>query len=169
VRVALDGELRLQDRPEGAGEACRKILATLPSWFGIPASVENYVAVADRSPTVIASLESREVGLLTLVRHSRYAAEVYVMGVLPDFHRQGIGQALLQYAEGMLAADGVEFLQVKTLGLSKPDAGYENTRAFYFTCGFRPLEEFPDLWDSDNPALQMIKMVPGRYHHQPQT
>jgi GNAT superfamily N-acetyltransferase len=161
VRVVLHGELRLQDRPAGAGETRRKILKALPSWFGIPASIQNYVAVADRSPTVIASLDSGEVGLLTLVRHSPYAAEVYVMGVLPDFHRQGIGQALLQYAEGMLAADGVEFLQVKTLGPNKPDAGYENTRAFYFSCGFRPLEEFPDLWDPDNPALQMIKIVPG--------
>ena len=100
-------------------------------------------------------------GLLTLVRHSPYSAEVYVMGVLPDFHRQGIGQSLLQYAEAVLAIDGVEFLQVKTLGPSKPDAGYENTRAFYFRCGFRPLEEFPDLWDPDSPALQMIKVVPG--------
>ena len=83
------------------------------------------------------------------------------MGVLPDFHRQGIGQALLQYAEGMLAADGVEFLQVKTLSPSKPDAGYESTRAFYVRYGFRPVEEFPDLWGPDNPALQMIKVVPG--------
>jgi GNAT superfamily N-acetyltransferase len=158
--VALQGELQLQDRPAGAGDTCRNILGALPSWFGIPASVENYVAVADRSPTVIASLEGREIGMLTVVRHSPYAAELYVMGVLPDFHRQGVGQALLQYAEGMLAADGVGFLQVKTLSPSKPDAGYENTRAFYFSCGFRPLEEFPDLWGPDDPALQMIKIVP---------
>jgi len=123
--------------------------------------VEDYVAVADRSPTVIASLNGREVGLLTLVKHSPYSAEVYVMGVLPEFHRQGVGQAMLQYAEGMLAIDGVQFLQVKTVGPSKPDAGYEKTRAFYFRCGFRPLEEFPDLWDTENPALQMIKVVPG--------
>jgi GNAT superfamily N-acetyltransferase len=123
--------------------------------------VEHYVAVADRSPTVVASLGSREVGLLTLVRHSPYAAEVYVMGVLPDLHRQGIGQALLRYAEGLLVADGVEFLQVKTLGPSKPDAGYEDTRSFYLRCGFRPVEEFPDVWGPDNPALQMIKNVPG--------
>ena len=98
-------------------------------------------------------------GLLTLVRHSRYGAEVYVMAVLPELHRQGIGRALLRHAEGMLAADGVEFLQVKTLAPSKPDDGYDKTRAFYFACGFRPLEEFPDLWDPQNPALQMIKVV----------
>ncbi len=129
-------------------------------WFGIPASVEDYVATADRSPTVVASLGDEDVGLLTLVRHSHHAAEVYVMAVLPQLHRQGIGRALLRHAEDILAADGVEFLQVKTLSPSKPDDGYDKTRAFYLAYGFRPLEEFPTLWDADNPALQMIKVIP---------
>jgi GNAT superfamily N-acetyltransferase len=135
-------------------------LKTLPTWFGIPASVEDYIATADRSPTVVASLGDEDVGLLTLVRHSPYAAEVYVMAVLPDLHRKGIGRALLGHAEEMLAADGVEFLQVKTLAPSKHDDGYEKTRAFYLAYGFRPLEEFRELWDADNPALQMIKAIP---------
>ena len=99
-------------------------------------------------------------GLLTLVRHSPYAAEIYVMAVLPEFHRRGIGQALLGHAEAMLAAEGVEFLQVKTLAPSKPDQGYDETRAFYQANGFRELEEFPELWDPGNPALQMIKAIP---------
>jgi GNAT superfamily N-acetyltransferase len=129
-------------------------------WFGIAASVEDYIATADRSPTVIASLGNEDVGFLTLVRHSRYAAEVSVMAVLPERHRQGIGRALLGYAEGMLAADGVEFLQVKTLAPSRPDVGYDKTRAFYLAQGFRPLEEFRDLWGAENPALQMIKVIP---------
>jgi GNAT superfamily N-acetyltransferase len=152
----------LRDRSTGAGQTCRRILDSLPTWFGIPASVENYVAVADRSPTIVANLETTEVGLLTLIRHSPYAAEIYVMGVLPQFHRQGVGQAMLGHAEEILASEGVEFLQVKTLSPSRPDAGYEKTRAFYFSCGFRALEEFPDLWDPENPALQMIKVVPAR-------
>jgi hypothetical protein len=66
---------------------------------------------------------------------------------------------MLSHAETILAANGVEFLQVKTLAPSKPDEGYEKTRAFYLAYGFRPLEEFRDLWDADNPALQMIKVV----------
>jgi len=158
--VAADGELRIRDQLVGAAETCRRILITLPTWFGIPASVEDYVAAADRSPTVIASLGDEDVGLLTLLRHSRYAAEVYVMAVLPEFHRQGIGRALLGHAETMLAADGVEFLQVKTLAPSKPYDGYDKTRTFYLAYGFRPLEEFRDLWDEENPALQMIKVIP---------
>jgi ribosomal protein S18 acetylase RimI-like enzyme len=135
-------------------------LVTLPTWFGIPAAVEDYVARADRLPTVIASLGDRDVGLVTLVRHSPYAAEVYVMAVLPQLHRRGIGKALLGHAEGVLAAEGVEFLQVKTLAPSKPDEVYDKTRAFYRANGFRALEEFSDLWDSENPALQMIKAIP---------
>ena len=82
------------------------------------------------------------------------------MAVLPELHRQGIGRALLEHAEGILAADGVEFLQVKTLAPSKPDDGYDKTRAFYLAYGFRPLQEFRDLWDAENPALQMIKVIP---------
>jgi GNAT superfamily N-acetyltransferase len=158
--MATDGELRVRVQPVGAGETCRRILKTLPTWFGIPASVEDYIAAADRSPTVIASIGDEDVGLLTLVKHSRYAAEVYVMAVLPELHRQGIGRALLRGAEGMLAVEGVEYLQVKTLAASKPDDGYDKTRAFYLAYGFRPLEEFRDLWDAENPALQMIKVIP---------
>lgn len=158
--MTLRRELRLRDQSKGAGDTCRKILVALPTWFGIPASVEDYVARADRSPTVIASQGDRDVGLLTLVRHSPYAAEIYVMAVLPEFHRRGIGQALLGHAEAMLAAEGVEFLQVKTLAPSKPDQGYDETRAFYQANGFRELEEFPELWDPGNPALQMIKAIP---------
>ena len=160
VRMAVDGELRIREQLVGIRENCRRILRTLPTWFGIPASVEDYVATADRSPTVIASLGDEDVGLLTHVRHSRYAAEVYVMAVRPEHHRRGIGRALLRHAERTLATDGVEFLQVKTLAPSKADAGYDKTRAFYLTYGFRPLEEFQDLWDAENPALQMIKVIP---------
>jgi hypothetical protein len=66
---------------------------------------------------------------------------------------------MLQHLESELARRGVEFLQVKTLSASRPDVGYDKTRAFYLAYGFRPLEEFPLLWDSANPALQLVKSV----------
>ena len=143
----------------GCGAICGSILDALPHWFGIPESVADYVAVADRAPSVVASTGGRDIGITTVVRHSPYAAEVYVMGVLPEYHRHGVGRAMLRAAEARLAREGVEFLQVKTLSPSKPDDGYERTRAFYLAYGFRPLEEFPLLWNPDNPALQLIKTV----------
>jgi ribosomal protein S18 acetylase RimI-like enzyme len=157
--VALRDDIELRIEAAGAGATCRRILGTLPSWFGIPASVEDYVAVADRSLTVVASREDQDVGFLTLLPHGPSAAEIYVMGVIPEEHRQGIGRMLLAEAEARLATAGVEFLQVKTLSSRKSDEGYDKTRAFYLSRGFRLLEELPAIWGPDNPAVQMIKAI----------
>jgi ribosomal protein S18 acetylase RimI-like enzyme len=81
--------------------------------------------VADRSPTVIASIDGEDIGILTLAHHSPYASEVYVMAILPEYHRRGIGRTMLKNVEGSLARAGVEFLQVKTLSATHPDEGYE--------------------------------------------
>jgi GNAT superfamily N-acetyltransferase len=143
----------------GVGATCRAILDLLPTWFGIPASNDDYVRTAETHPGVVASVDGADVGILTLVRHSPWAAEVHLMAVVPERHRRGVGTAMLRRVEELLAADGVEFLQVKTLSASREDAGYAKTRAFYLAYGFRPLEELPDLWGPDNPALQMIKAV----------
>ncbi len=78
------------------------------------------MAVADRSPTVIASLDGEDIGFLTLVHHSPYASEVYVMAIVPDYHRCGIGRTMLKHVEASLARAGVEFLQVKTLSATHP-------------------------------------------------
>ena len=47
-------------------------------------------------------------------------------------------------------------LSVKTLGPSRPDAGYAGTRRFYGALGFQPVEELLDLWPG-NPCLIMVK------------
>ena len=86
------------------------------------------------------------------------------MGVLPEHHRIGIGRAILDEAESWLAERDITYLQVKTLSPRSADEGYAATRAFYFGCGFRPLEEMPELWGADQPALQMIKTVPPSAH-----
>jgi GNAT superfamily N-acetyltransferase len=153
--------LALRMQQEGAGAACADILASLPHWFGFPQSVADYVESADTHPTVVATMDGRDCGILTLRVHTPYAAEIVVMGVLPGQHRGGIGRAMLNAAESWLAERDITYLQVKTLSPRSADEGYAATRAFYFGCGFRPLEEMPDLWGRDSPALQMIKTVPA--------
>jgi GNAT superfamily N-acetyltransferase len=154
-------ELVVREVPAGAGggAVCRTILATLPTWFGIDEANEAYADHAEAHPTLVASVDGVDVGLLVLERHTAYAAEVYLMGVRPEHHRQGIGRSLLARAEAQLVAEGVEYLQVKTLDASHPDPGYEETRAFYRRMGFRPLEVFPTLWDPTQPALQLVKRL----------
>jgi len=131
----------------------------LPGWFGIESAILFYLKEIERLPTLLAWKAELPVGFLTYERFREYCAEFIVMGVLPEFHRQGIGRVLFERAECLLRGEGVEFAQLKTLSDSHPDLGYAKTRAFYLALGYRPLQEFPLLWGGDSPCLQMIKRL----------
>jgi chloramphenicol 3-O-phosphotransferase/ribosomal protein S18 acetylase RimI-like enzyme len=145
----------------GLSAICEPILRALPAWFGIERAVQQYIHDIETSPTILANVNSDVLGFLTLKVHNPHAAEIHVMGVLPEAHHQGIGRTMLERAEAYLHQQGIEYLQVKTLSASHPDAGYAKTRAFYQAMGFRPLEELPDFWDAENPCLMMIKKLAG--------
>lgn len=159
TRGSATGGVVIREMASGSGQTCSRFLAALPHWFGIPDAVTDYVEKCEHGATTIASIQEQDVGLLNLRIHTAYAAEVWLMAVLPQHHRQGIGRALLEHAERTLIDGGIEYLQVKTLSAAKPDDGYERTRAFYLACGFRPLEEFPTLWGEQNPAVMMVKAL----------
>jgi GNAT superfamily N-acetyltransferase len=142
---------------QGGGVTCAELMSTVPHWFGIPESNEQYRGLADRNPTVIAMQGGRATGFLTFVRHSEHAAEVAVMAVRPELHRNGIGRKLIAAAEDRLRSEGVEYLQVKTLSASARDEPYLRTLTFYTALGFRVLEEMPALWDAGNPATLLVK------------
>jgi hypothetical protein len=65
----------------------------------------------------------------------------------------------MNQAQDWLKHQGVEYLQVKTLGPSRSDENYDKTRAFYLAMGFTPLEEIPQIWDENNPCLILIKRL----------
>ena len=152
-------ELEIQGPLLGQSERCEPILRALADWFGIEEATRQYVADTAVLPTFLATVDNQPIGFLTLKQHTPYAAEIHVMAILPEWHRQGVGRALLAASEAYLCHIGVEFLQVKTLSSKHPDEGYGRTRQFYLAMGFRPLEEFPTLWGEANPCLQLIKKL----------
>lgn len=133
---------------------CESILGELPEWFGFEEVNAAYIRDVAELPTFAVGDDA----FICLKQHTPRAAEVYVMGVRPARHGQGLGKALLAVAEDYLRARGVEYLQVKTLGPSFPDKGYARTRAFYQARGFVPLEELLDLWE-ENPCLLLVKRL----------
>jgi N-acetylglutamate synthase-like GNAT family acetyltransferase len=143
----------------GGSSDCERILRALPDWFGLEASIQGYAAIIPTLPTFLAKVDDKIIGFLSLKLHNPYSAEVYVMGVLQAFHHGGIGRALMENAERYAKSQQIEYLQVKTLGPSDDDANYVKTRAFYGAMGFRPLEEFTQIWDEDNPCLVMVKRI----------
>lgn len=145
-------------RPLQSGEAgiCERILRALPGWFGIEEAIVQYLKDVVVMETVVAEVSGAPVGFLTLNRHNDHSAEIHVIGVLPEHHGRGIGRTLVEHAERTLRDRGVAYLQVKTLGPSRPDPEYERTRGFYEHVGFHALEE-TNLWGDVNPCLIYVK------------
>jgi GNAT superfamily N-acetyltransferase len=143
----------------GKGAICAAILVTLPDWFGIESSNAAYVRDVE-GMAMFAAFDGREpVGFLALNQHSPEVFENHVLGVRPQFHRQGLGRALMTRAEDYARGRAARLLTVKTLAPSHPDPGYALTRKFYQAMGFFPLEEFPTLWNPENPCLLMAKIL----------
>ena len=143
--------------PQRRSMICNDILRALPDWFGVEQSIVDYVNQARDRPFYAAFDGSQPVGFLAIKVHNRYTAEVCVMGVLPRYHRQGIGKALMEAAERYCRGNGQEYLSVKTLDGSADYEPYARTRSFYYKMGFVPLEVFPLFWDEENPCLFLVK------------
>ena len=140
--------------PAERSRICERVLRDLPEWFGIEEATAAYIRDVAELPTFAVDGDA----LLSLKLHTSHAAELYLMGVRRECHGQGLGTALVEAAEAYLRERGIEYLQVKTLGPSHPDEGYERTRRFYEACGFVPLEEIYGLWEH-NPCLVMVKRL----------
>lgn len=143
----------------GKAEVCESILRVLPQWFGKQTALIQYLKDIEMLPSLLAVVDNECVGFITFKLHNEYAAELYIMGVRPEYHRQGIGRALVRRVESILRQQSIEYWQVKTLASSHPDKFYARTRAFYFSMGFRPLEVFTQLWGEANPCMLMVKRL----------
>ena len=135
------------------------VLAALPDWFGLPESTARYIRESRDMPFWADISSEREArGFIALRETSPYTGEVYVMGVLPQYHRRGVGRALFLALRDEARRRGYEFLQVKTVREgSYPQ--YDRTIAFYRSLGFRELECFPTLWDEWNPCQILVMAV----------
>ena len=136
----------------------RKVLADLPEWFGLPESTEEYINFSGDMP-FWADIEGEHVrGFIALKETSIHTVEIYVMGVMKDFHRQKIGENLFQACYDYSKALGYSFIQVKTVreGCYKE---YDKTIAFYKKLGFKEFECFPTLWDKWNPCQVYVMCI----------
>ena len=145
--------------PEDKASICNSVLRALPGWFGIESAIVDYVNDVQPMLFYAAFDNDQPVGFIAIKRHNGYTSEVYVMGILMDYHRKGIGRKLIASCEEYCREAKMEFLTVKTLDESREDSGYEKTRLFYLSVGFKPLEVFPLHWDESNPCLFMAKCI----------
>lgn len=141
---------RIEDELEKQ-QITRKILEALTDWFGIPEAREEYIKKSRDKLYFAAFDKETPVGFLYLSETGKDTVELYVMGVLREYHRQGIGRKLFNEAKQASIDKGYSFIQVKTVQMGKYEE-YDQTNKFYQSLGFKEFELFPNLWDEWNPC-----------------
>lgn len=149
VEISADAEKRY---------IARCVLEALPEWFGIPEAREEYIRESADKPFFSAYNDDKPIGFLYLKQTGRDTVELAVMGVLKEFHRNGVGKALFECAKKACVEKGFSFIQVKTVQMGKYDE-YDITNRFYLSLGFKELEVFPTLWDKWNPCQIYVMAI----------
>ncbi|TCL55021.1 acetyltransferase (GNAT) family protein [Kineothrix alysoides] len=134
------------------------VLKSLPEWFGVPESVEEYKDGVKSLPFWAEITDTGAVGFIAMKGTSRHTAEIYVMGVLEEFQGRGIGKQLFAELYSYAGMKGYSFLQVKTVQKGCYEC-YDRTSTFYEGLGFKELECFVSLWDENNPCQIYIMEV----------
>ena len=143
--------IRRVNSPEEKRRISREILESLPEWFGIPEARETYIAESAGQTFFAAEQGGNAVGFVCLKQTGAHAAELEVIGVRREYHRQGVGRALVEAAREEAGQQGNVFLQVKTVAMGRyPE--YDATNRFYQSLGFQELEILPTLWGERNPC-----------------
>lgn len=138
---------------------CNQILRALPSWFGIESAIVKYATDVATMDTWAIFFNEKAIGFISINLHNESTAEIHVMGIQEEYHKQGYGRTLIETVEDDLINRNFKFLTVKTLSASHPDQNYDKTRKFYLKMGFTPLEEFKSLWNENNPCLLLVKSL----------
>lgn len=139
-------------------EIAREILNNLPDWFGLPESTDEYINCSKGMPFWADIDDKKTRGFIVLKETSPYTVEIYVMGVLKEFHRNKIGYNLFKTCYDYAKEQGYLYMQVKTVkeGCYKE---YDQTIKFYKKLGFKEFECFPTLWDKWNPCQIYILSI----------
>lgn len=133
-------------------KACREIARSLPEYFGIPEANERYANGVKKFSTFGAKLNTICVGLISCEIPFPNNVNIYWMAVKKEYRGQGIGSALLRFAEVYSLKQQCKSITVETLSPAEKDSGYIKTYTFYLRNGFEPLFEL----NTYGPDFKMI-------------
>lgn len=141
-----------------SGVDVRRILESLPEWFGDTEAIDNYVDASEDHAyeSLLATKDATVVGVTLTYRHFREAAELHLIAVHPSARGEGVGRLLVERIAAKLAADNCALLSVHTVGPSFENGPYAQTRGFYSRLGFFPMEEHHGL-DWPGPTLILVR------------
>lgn len=129
----------------------RKVLEALHDWFEVDESREKYISDCAKWIFLAAKEDDQYVGFLCLKETGDATVELAVMGVIKEYHRQGLGRKLFEAAKKIASEKEYSFMQVKTVQMGVYE-DYDITNRFYKSCGFKELEVIKEIWGEENPC-----------------
>ena len=145
---------------DAKSQYAQETLERLSEWFGNKQALDEYATNVSSLPFWAAmNADSRCVGFIAVKTHYGHTGDIYVCGVLPEYHRRGVGKKLYACAEAYFIRGGCKRVIVKTLSDKSDYEPYARTRRFYESMGFEPLVTLTEMWDAQNPCLIMLKTL----------
>lgn len=130
----------LEDHP-----AVISIATVLKGWFS-DKEVKYIKQDLKSHQLLVAEIDSKVIGFLSYFTYEGIG-HIGWLGVLKEYHRQGIGRALYNEFEQEMGKIKIRTLQVYTLGDGVDYEPYERTRNFYRKVGFKTHR----IEETDNP------------------
>lgn len=140
-------------------EIASRVLYDLPEWFGLPESTKEYIDNVVKYPFVAAYDKENPIGFYSLRHENKNVLDMYVLGVLKEYHSKGIGRLLQQEADKYAQEHKYKYLMVLTLAEKVQNKEYLQTHRFYKTQGFINFYQNDDIFDKYNPCQIMIKSL----------
>lgn len=108
-----------------------------------------------------AYVDNKMVGFVTYKAINPEAIEITWTAVHPTYQNKGIGSKLIRNSLEEIAKQGYKVCEVKTVSEIDDDPGYANTRKFYKSLGFIPLETIHPYpgWGEKNPCQIFVKFI----------
>jgi hypothetical protein len=149
-------KIEIVEIAENRSALCREILTALPSWFGIPESLEAYVRDSATLPMLGAMTEGGAIGFISLkdqtVRHRSLRARRET-----GMAAQGRRATIVRVRRRWAAASGRSLLYRQDRGSPRRRSRLWRDAGLLRGVGFKAIEVFPTLWHERNPCLFMLK------------
>ena len=92
----------------------RTVLEDLTEWFEVEESREGFIRDCINQTFLAAKENGKTIGFLCLKETGNATVELAVMGIMKEYHRNGVGRELVEKAKYAARADGYEFMQHRT-------------------------------------------------------
>jgi len=142
--------------------ACASITSLLQEWFAQENSNKQYIEDAGQFAACGVCDGDKIVGLMVYKPVDDAVLDCRVMsvhwlGIMPAYHRRGIGESLMTFVENEACKEDIGILTVETLSPEAKDVNYLKTYAFYSAMGFEVYGIFK--YDEHNPMVRLRKKL----------